>query len=154
MYLTAQHVRNRDGREDHQSYLHLHDVPGSEPFPDDRRQVPQEHPGLMVCKSPHRLRAGGNEMLSYLDIVAQDTWWQQAVPPGSSSAAWWRRNLAPLGELVAAGEGKPLPWAIDVAGLYVVFNASSWLRPAPEYETLVDVAIGLWEEWRVRNGLP
>jgi hypothetical protein len=152
MYLTAQHVRNRQGQEDYQAYLHRHDIPGSEPFPDDWRSVPQQHPGVMVSKSPQHLRAGGNSVLSYLDIIAHDVWWRQAVPPGTLSTAWWRRNLAPIGELVAAGN-KPVPWAIDVAGLNVVFNASTQLSLVPEYEMLVDVALRLWEHWRVRSGL-
>jgi hypothetical protein len=152
MYLTAQHVRSHDGIDDHQSYLHLHDVPGSEPFPDDRRTVPFEHPGRMVLKGEHILPPGGNDVLSYLDVVAEDAWWHQTVPPGRSSTDWWRYNLAPLGDLIVA-TGKPLPWAIDVAGLYVVFDTTSWLPPAHEFETLVDVALAVWDRWRVHQGL-
>jgi hypothetical protein len=150
MYLTAQHVRNRQGQEDYQAYLHRHDIPGSESFPNDWRSVPQQHPGLMVAKSPQHLRAGGNAVLSYSDIIARDAWWRQAVPR-TLSTVWWRRNFAPIGELVAAGN-KPVPWAIDVAGLNVVFNASTQLSLVPEYEMLVDVALQLWEDCLVAYG--
>ncbi len=149
MYLTAQHVRSRAGEDDYQSYLHLHDFPGSEPFPKDPLTVPQSHPGLMVSKSL-RLKPGGNGVLSYLDIVAHDAWWTQACPPGSSSSTeWWRQTLEPIGDLM---EGKSVPWTVEAGEVFVIFNAGALMPHVSEYKDLLGVALGLWDEWRARSG--
>jgi len=145
MYLTAQHVRSDAGAEDLQVYLHLHDVPGGEPFPPNPLSVPQEHPGVMVV-SETKLPPGGNGVLAYVDVVAPDAAWRDAIPPWSqSSTAWWSERLGPLGELMV---GRELPWVIEVGDVHVIFNAMPTLALGQEYESLVDVALGVWERWR------
>jgi hypothetical protein len=111
--------------------------------------VPQEHPGLMVWKKL-QLKPGGNKVLSYLDIIAQDAWWKQAFPSESTSTAWWRQSLGPVGELIA---GKNVPWTVQAGEVYLIFNSSASVPRVPEYEKLLGVALGLWEEWRERSGL-
>jgi hypothetical protein len=151
MYLTAQHVRSRDGREDVQAYLHLHDIPGSEPFPNEPFSVPQGHLGLMVLKDV-RLPPGKNGVLSYLDIIARDAWWQGAPPPDATSTQYWRFTLEPVGELLAQ---RPLPWTAEACDVQVIFNAGPLLQqpPADEYAMLLGAALSLWDRWRSRIGL-
>ena len=147
MYLSAQHVRSRTQGDDLQAYLHLHGVPGSEPFPTDPLSVPQGHPGLVVHKKLV-LRPGGNAVLAYLDIVAADPLWQAVPASAASSTAWWRERLAPLAELMGDA---PLPWVVETGEAHVIFNAGEQVSSTDEYTKLLQTALDLWEEWRVLN---
>ena len=149
MYLTAQHVRARSSENDVQAYLHLHDIAGH-PFPSDPLTVPQEHPGRNVRTRRH-LSHGGNNVLSYLDIIAPDAAWCVPVSQSTdSSTEWWHRRLEPLAELM---KGKEFPWVIEAGEVLVIFNASPDLATASEYEALLAAALALWEEWRIAENL-
>ena len=149
MYLTAQHVRARSGENDVQAYLHFHDLAGHA-FPSDPLTVPQQHPGRTV-RSRRQLPLGGNNVLSYLDIVVPDSAWSESVSESAGdSTEWWHRRLEPLVELM---KGTELPWVIEAGDVHVIFNASPDLATASEYETLLRAALALWEEWRVAENL-
>jgi hypothetical protein len=74
MYLTAQRVRSRNGDEGINSCLFLH---GSTPVPGisweapDVSLVAEQHPGTVVVQRIE-LDSGGNDVLSFLDVVAED----------------------------------------------------------------------------------
>jgi hypothetical protein len=150
MYLTSQHVRTGDGAEDVQAYLHLHDLPGGSGFPGDALTVPRDNPGRMVLKSL-RLPAGGNSVLSYLDIIASDAGWRRVVLGALDElAAPWQETFEPLGELML---GRPLPWVLEVGAVHVVFNAAPTIAASTEYGTLLASALDLWERWRRQQGV-
>ncbi len=149
MYLTAQRVRSAAGAEALHAFLHLHDVPGADPFPDNPLSVPHEHPGQLVA-SHTPIPPGGNRVLAYLDIVAPDVVWSEALPPwAKTSTEWWKQSLAPLGEMMV---DSPLPWVLEAGGVHVIFSTSPGLEPASEYDQLLGTALALWEQWRVAAG--
>lgn len=69
MYLTAQRVRSRDGKEAVNAYRHLHG-PDFE-WPPDASRVPDEAPGRLVERH-EAIPPGGNRVRSWLDVVAPD----------------------------------------------------------------------------------
>ena len=147
MYLTAQHVKASDGREDVHAYLHLHDrggiaFPAANPL-----SVPTENPGRIVRQSSAQsVRAGGNQVLAYLDIIGQDRMWEIDNEPVGHGRSGWLENVRVVGELMA---GKPLPWVVEAGEVYLVMNASSHLDPTSEFaEVLLPAALSLWESWR------
>lgn len=151
MYLTALHVRDTQGREDWQAYLHSHIAAPYQRFPvDDPLSVPRGSPGVLVAQLPPHLPPGGNAVLSYLDIIAEEGTWQ-AIPPWTSdtSTRFWHRSLD-LAELMVA---RPLPWVVEVGAVYVVFNALPVLDLTSEYARLLQSAMRLWESWRQQQGL-
>ncbi len=149
MYLTAQHVRARTGRDGVQAYLHMHDIPGA-PFPSDPMLVPQHSPGRVVRRHIG-LPPGGNNILSYLDVVAPDA---TAVQAGTgldgTSTQWWQHTLEPIVTLMYRS---PLPWVVKAGDVLVIFNASP-ANSAHEYADLVNAALRLWDEWRILQNLP
>lgn len=75
MYLTAQRVRASDGKEGINSYLFLHgddEIPGMSWSTPDVALVADHHPGAVVVQRIEQ-DFGGNEVLSFLDVVARDS---------------------------------------------------------------------------------
>jgi hypothetical protein len=144
MYLTAQRVRNEEGLEDLHAFLHLHDADASalsDPF-----TVPQRNPGKLVMDSgPMRIPPGGNSVISYLDIVADDDLGRAAHPDASDGLKpWWQDALESAGRSMA---GDPLPWAVTVAGVHVIFSTAPTRPAVSEYEQLLASAVALWKRW-------
>jgi hypothetical protein len=83
MYLTAQHVRSLKGEEEVHVYLHVH---GADPAAlQDPLSVPQNNPGRLVKDSaPRQIPPGGNTVISYLDIVAEDVIGAAAQPEATA----------------------------------------------------------------------
>jgi hypothetical protein len=74
MYLTAQRVRTREGAEGINTFLFMHRnqlVPGMSWEAPDVALVAEQHPGAVIVQRLE-LEAGGNDVLSYLDVVADD----------------------------------------------------------------------------------
>jgi hypothetical protein len=148
MYLTAQRVRRTDGLEPIHSFLHLH---GAAPFPADPLSVPQHHPGQIV-KSNVTSPGGGNDVLSYLDVIARDGVWNEAARwRRGSSSDWWYYTLEPFAELMGR---RPLPWVIEAGAIHVIFNAAPRLRAVEEYDGLLRSAVSVWDAWRLERGMP
>lgn len=112
MYLTAQRVRNGEGLEELHAFLHLHDgdaSASSDPF--------------RVHSSPMRIPPGGNSVVSYLDIVADDDLGKAAHPDGGDGLKpWWQDALESAGRSMANDR---VPWAVTVAGIHVIFSTSA-----------------------------
>lgn len=148
MYLTAQHVRSREGDEEFHSFLHFHGLHRG-PF-DAPLSVPEKDPGkLEKASSPRRVRSGGNTVLSYLDIIAEDIV-GRAVSLGSAPSAppWWQAGLESLSRSMAHD---PVPWVAEFDGVHVIFNATPPLALPQEYDRLVSSALDLWSLWRVES---
>lgn len=144
MYLTAQRVRNNEGIEELHAFLHLHDTDTAalrDPF-----SVPQHNPGRVVASSsPMLIPPGGNTVVSYLDIVADDEIGRAAHPDAARGLRpWWQDALESVGRGMA---GERLPWAVTVAGVHVIFSAAQTQPAANEYEQLLVSAIALWTRW-------
>jgi hypothetical protein len=118
MYLTAQHVRNDAGEEDLHVFLHLHG-PDSGAL-NDPWSVPHVNPGRLVPDSlPRRIAPGGNSVLSYLDIIADDAIGAAVLPDaGAPPQPWWESALASVSKNMS---GEPLPWVVSLAGIHVIF---------------------------------
>ncbi len=74
MYLTAQRVRTRSGEEGINTFLFAHrdrSVPGMSWEAPDVALVAEQHPGAVIVQRLEQ-EAGGNDVLSYLDVVADD----------------------------------------------------------------------------------
>lgn len=144
MYLTVQRVRNDEGLEELHSFLHLHDADASslsDPF-----RVPQLNPGRLVMDSePMLVPPGGNSVISYLDVVADDDLGRAAHPDASDGLKpWWQHALESVGRSMA---GDRLPWAITVAGVHVIFSTAATGPAVTEYEQLLASAVALWKRW-------
>jgi hypothetical protein len=143
MYLTTQRVRNDEGLEELHAFLHLHGVEASlsDPF-----EVPQLNPGRLVMDSgPTLIPPGGNSVISYLDIVADDDLGRAAHPDASGGLKpWWQDALESAGRSMA---GDALPWAVTVAGVHVIFSTSATRPAVREYEQLLTSAVTLWKRW-------
>lgn len=75
MYLTAQRVRTRSGEEGINTFLFLHRnelVPGMSWAMPDVALVAEHHPGTAIVQRLEQ-ESGGNDVLSYLDVVAEDS---------------------------------------------------------------------------------
>ena len=147
MYLTAQHVRNQKGDEDFHAYLHFHGL-NRGPF-DAPLAVPELDPGTLAKASPRKIPSGGNTVLSYLDIIADDVV-GRAVSLGSTPSAppWWQAGLESLSRSMA---GDPVPWVGEFGGVHVIFNATPVLSLPQEYDRLVFTVLDLWSRWRVES---
>ncbi|MGH7286078.1 MAG: hypothetical protein ACRELY_31540 [Polyangiaceae bacterium] len=150
MYLTAQHVRNPQGVDAYQAYLHLHDVVPRTPFPTNALLVPDHAPGFMVHKHTP-LPPGSNAVLTYLDIMAPDALWDAPlVGAPSTPHSWWSTSLGAIGGLMGK---RPLPWVVDSQGIVVVFNGLAAFATEAEYSALLQTAIALWSDWKTKQRL-
>jgi hypothetical protein len=131
MYLTAQRVRSQVLHEEVHAFLHLHDRPDCA-FPADPLAVPGYQPGRLVFRSQVTIRPGGNNVISYLDIIVPDGLW----------SPHWAERVAGLGDFVAQ---QGVPWLARIGPVHVVFDAMR--RPRAEYESLVEAALSLWNLW-------
>lgn len=133
MYLTAQHVRSRDGTEEVHAFLHVHDA--SAPFPYDAPlSVVDQRPGRLVLRSTKAIQPGGNRVTAFLDIIVPDELWSE-------------RWAASVSHIKNTMYGRPLPWVCTLGPAHVVFNADPQVSSAAEYDALRDAAIGLWRSW-------
>jgi hypothetical protein len=139
MYLTAQHVRNGEGQEEVHAFLHLHDRPDCR-FPAGKPlSVPEQNPGRLVTRStPAIVAAGGNSVIAYLDLIAEDRLWPTRYQDGIDAAA----------ELAL---GKRLPWVITVDPVLVIFNANEGVPVVSEYQALLGAAMSLWASYEARH---
>jgi len=69
MYITAHLVKSRDQREGINAFLHIHGATFQ--WPDDASSLPDTTPGRSVLRRTD-LPPGGNNVRTYLDIVAPD----------------------------------------------------------------------------------
>ncbi len=132
MYLTAQHIRNRDGLEEVHAFLHLHDRPDCAFPQDDPLSVPERNPGRLVARLPSMIHPGGNNVLAYLDLIAHDRLWAMAS------------EMSGIAAVADFMEDRPPPWVATVGFVHVVFNATEGLGVGGEYRTLLDAAHRLW----------
>jgi hypothetical protein len=142
MYLTAQRVRSREGAEEVHAFLHLHDQLGY-PFPSSNPlSVPEQNPGRFVRRAPPEpaVPSGGNSVIAYIDIIAEDRLWPTRYQDGIDAVA----------ELAVAS-GKPLPWVAEVGPVRVIFNANEGLPVVSEYQDLLGAAMSLWETHEARS---
>src|SRR5215470_18097229 len=75
MYLTAQRVRTRSGEEGVNTFLYLHRdalIPGMSWESPNIALIAEQHPGTVVVQRIER-ESGGNDVLSFLDVGAQDS---------------------------------------------------------------------------------
>jgi len=75
MYLTAQRVRTRTGEEGVNTFLFLHRgevIPGMSWTAPDVKLIADQHPGRVVVQRREQ-DSVGNDVLSYLDVVAEDS---------------------------------------------------------------------------------
>lgn len=145
MYLTAQHIQSPAGEEEVHVYLHLH---GSDAAAlNDPLSVPQRNPGRLVPDHlVKRIPPGGNSVLSYLDIIAEDALGAAAQPNAAAHLEpWWEGALRSAGRTLRR---EPLPWVVAVAGLHLIFSANQAIEAEDEYERLLDAAIARWARWR------
>jgi hypothetical protein len=141
MYLTAQHVRNDKGEEELHAYLHFHGA-DTAAF-QDPLSVPQRNPGRLVKDSASpQIQPGGNAVISYLDIIADDVIGATAHP---GPQPWWQAALESVGRTM---HGEPLPWVVDVAGVLVIFSTTPTPTATREYERLLAAAVARWARWR------
>lgn len=126
MYVTAQRVRNAIGASAIHSYLHRHDA--SHPMPSDRHQVPFHAPGVLVHAHTPPPQAGGNTIVSFLDLIVDDGRWSRAWIPH----LWTARTYADA-----------TPMVVQVGEFLVMFDAQPDVARVPEYEELLAAAIGV-----------
>jgi len=129
MYITAQHVRGADGTHEVHAFLHAHD---SEewPFPEDAADVATKAVGRLVASCPteedRKVKIGGNEVLSFVDIAVRDMLWSTA----------WHDRLSNLKEQIRQAETRRGAWALGP--LYVFFTSTeSTVEPSTEFASLV-----------------
>jgi hypothetical protein len=144
MYLTAQHIRNDAGEEDLHVFLHLHG-PDSGAL-SDPWSVPHVNPGRLVPDSlPRRIAPGGNSVLSYLDIIADDAIGAAVLPdPGAPPQPWWESALESVGKSMSR---EPLPWVVSLAGIHVIFSVAPEVHAREEYARLLAAAVARWGRW-------
>jgi hypothetical protein len=135
MYLTAQHITNRAGELDVHTFLHLHDRDDCR-FPSDPLSVPERNPGRLVARSPNpKIPPGGNRVVAYLDLIAEDNFWKRTRLMSSIEA---------VAELMS---GRALPWVAKVGFVHVIFNATDGLPVVSEYRGLLSAAMRLWDTY-------
>jgi hypothetical protein len=145
MYLTAQHVRSHKGEEEVHVYLHVHGADAA--ALKDPLSVPQSNPGRLVKDSVRRqIPPGGNTVIAYLDIVADDVIGAGAhLEASAHPQPWWQAALESVGKTMS---GEPTPWVVDVAGVHVIFSATPIPSVTEEYERLLAAAVARWARWR------
>jgi hypothetical protein len=131
VYLTAQRVCDQVGREEVHSFLHWHDLP-EYPFPVNPLDVPQHAPGRLVHAWPPQpaLARGGNAVVAYVDIMAQDYLW---------SPHW----LVAIRAHVVTLHQWALPAAFRFGPVHAVYYAAHRAAEVPELQALIDTAHAL-----------
>ena len=127
MYVTAHRVRSPDGEEAIHSFLHRHDT-AEEPFPSDPALVPESAPGRLVWRNRSSLPAGGNTVLSYIDLILPDDAW---------TTEWVAALAAFAAELPPSG----LPVRAELDGLTLIFGGTAAFNDADEYRQLLVQAL-------------
>lgn len=69
MYATAHRVRNQQGQEGINAFVHKH---GNIPWPEMAWQMPEQQPGTIVQEKID-IPPGGNDVLAFLDVIAPDS---------------------------------------------------------------------------------
>jgi hypothetical protein len=155
MYLTAQEVQRRsDGEREIHAFLHLHDTEAC-PFPEAMADVPLKAPGRLVVSRPEhpRVEFGGNDVLSYMDIVVNDLLW----------SAFWFDRLAGIRAKIERDALVRSEWSLGP--FYVAFSVHATEPPAVAFDALVVHLSGLtsqasalseaaWREHRSRREAP
>ena len=126
MYATAQRVKDQCGAEAIHAFMYLHDRPEF-PFPADPFEVPLRVPGRLVRKDVS-LKLGGNDVRSYVDVVAPDGSWSDDLPS----------RLSGLRDEFAS---TPTPLTARVGPVIVIFNAVPALDTRDEYAVLLTAAL-------------
>src|SRR5690606_28704496 len=104
MYITAQRVRaSQGGDEGINAFLHRHASSWAEAPPDN---IPDRDPGELV-RSAVIIEPGGNQVRSYLDIVA---------PEGTP----WSTVRESFLQFVARMPPRPFPWSLTINSLKFV----------------------------------
>ena len=129
MYWTAHHV-GRGGVEDVHVFVYSHGA-GFE-WPEDPRLLRDENPGTLVLQRTPVIPAGGNRVMSYLDVFA---------PDGCEDDA----QIAVLRFLARVdAERNPTTWQMTRAT--VVFGTELLLEPRRR-EELVRLATAIWPDF-------
>jgi hypothetical protein len=129
MYITAQRVRNAEGKTAIHTFRHRHDSERC-PFPENPLTVPYQAPGVLEVHEAE-LPMGGNDVLSYLDLIAAE----------HNPIAAARERLRDLGPLL---EGRMLPVAVQLGDVTVIFGTTSHIAsPIEEYGLLLERALGM-----------
>jgi hypothetical protein len=111
LYLTAHRVRSPDdGRQAIHGFLYIHDRTWTEP------PLPEDDPGELAHTLQELPSLSGNDVLSYLDIVAPDL-------------ATWTEVHNAFVAFLATAQGDPLPWTTVVGDCLVRFGVSQGLVP-------------------------
>jgi hypothetical protein len=135
MYATAQRVRSSNGDEAIHAFLYYHDTPGT-PFPREPLDVTRDQPGRLVLRHQPGPRAGGNEVLSYIDIFAPDQPWTGSYAP----------SLEALTSRVAT-----VPMIARIDDLHVIFNGTARCATGAEMRELLAAALSILEEGEARG---
>jgi hypothetical protein len=127
MYITAQRVRDAEGNTAIHVFRYRHD-PERYPFPENPLTVAHHAPGILELHETE-LPMGGNDVLSYLDLIAPE---EVLI----NAARERLRELAPL------LEKRTLPAALQLGDVTVVFGAMlPSASPVEEYEILLERAL-------------
>jgi hypothetical protein len=129
MYLTAQRVRAQDGKDGVNSYLFLHgdeEVPGMSWSTPDVALVADQHPGALVVQRIEQ-DLGGNEVLSFLDVVARDSVGVEQFRAALSSTAF--------------DPTRGMIWSAGPLSFRFFCSAANHRDPAIEYQELHDHAL-------------
>ena len=94
MYLTAQHVRSAQGQESINAFRYAHGANLWHGLPP--QGIPDQDPGVLVEQIIH-LPPPGNDVRSYLDIVAPDE-------------VFWPEIRPAFFAFVSQAQRKPFPW--------------------------------------------
>jgi hypothetical protein len=133
MYLTAHRVAGADGQRAIHAYLYRHDSPDC-PYPeDDPWRTAVDAPGRLDRMSAV-LPAGGNRVISYLDVMGPDDAWR------------WNWNV-PVRLLAASLTESGALARFQVGPLRVQFyNSPESGPPGDEYERLFEAILRLVPE--------
>lgn len=137
MYVTVQHVRSPDGADGFNAYYHVH---GSNVSLDwgsasTIEQVADSTPGRLISGSI-AVYPGGNEVLSYLDVVAQDETPAKAIRGALSR---FRSDAARPEDLVR-------PAVVDRIGVRFSLQGGLAGQEDKEFERLCDHASPLVDD--------
>lgn len=135
MYATAQRVRSNRGEEAIHAFLYYHDTPAVS-FPRDPLDVTRDHPGRLVLRRQPGPRAGGNEVLSYVDLFGPDHPWSGSYAPS-------------LLGLATRVDTVPLVARID--DLHLIFNCVAARATGAELRELLGEALGVLEAGEARG---
>lgn len=130
MYWTAHHVVNPAGTDDVHVFVYSHGIDFA--WPDDPRSIPNDHQGTPVTERTPIIPAGGNRVMSYLDVLAPDNLDDMVV-----------RSALLLFLVNVEAEPNPTVWQWD--RITVIFGTELRLEPLRRQELLM-LARAIWPD--------